>query len=365
MRVPFNDLKRQYLVMAGEIHEALQRVASSGWYIMGPEHDAFEREFAAYCGRPHAIAVGNGTDALELALRCAECGPGDEVITAANAGGYTTTAAVLVGATPVYADVDPATLTLSPESVACALSNRTKAVVITHLFGQLGDVEGIRNVIGSKPILLIEDCAQAHGAMANGIRAGAFGDLGTFSFYPTKNLGALGDGGAIVCARDDFAERLRALRQYGWQGRYNAVTPGGRNSRMDEMQAAVLRVKLPHLDEGNEVRRSIVARYRAAAENTRLHIIHTPTPSYVGHLCVALHEDRDALRERLAGYGVDTAIHYPYLDPRQPAMEKAAWRAVNLPVSENAVGRIVSLPCFPELTGTEVDQVCAAIAACA
>ncbi len=365
MRVPFNNLKRQYLAMADAIQEALQRVAASGWYIMGPEHDAFEREFAAYCGCPHAIAVGNGTDALELALRCAGCGAGDEIVTASNAGGYTTTAVVLVGATPVYADVDPATLTLSPESVAAALSNNTKAVVITHLFGQLGDVAGIRNAIGSKAIFLIEDCAQAHGAMAGGIRAGALGDLGTFSFYPTKNLGALGDGGAVVCGRDDLAGKLRALRQYGWQGRYKAVTPYGRNSRMDEMQAAVLRAKLPHLDEGNETRRGIVARYRAAAKNTRLHIVHAPSPSYVGHLCVALHEDRDALRERLAGLGVDTAIHYPYLDLCQPAMADAVWRAVSLPVSEDAVAHILSLPCFPELTGAEVEQVCDAIAACA
>ncbi len=365
MRVLFNDLKRQYVATADTIHDTLTRVASSGWYIMGPEHDAFEREFADYCGLPFAIAVANGTDALELALRCVGCGCEDEVVTAPNAGGYTSTAAILVGATPVYADVDSKTLTLSPDSVAAALSERTKAVVVTHLFGQMGDVDGIRRVIGNRPISVIEDCAQAHGAMANGRRAGALGDLGTFSFYPTKNLGALGDGGAVVCAREDLAEHLRALRQYGWQGRYKSIVPYGRNSRMDEIQAAVLRARLPVLDRWNEERRAIVDCYRAAAENSPLRIVHRPSRSYVGHLCVALHEERDRLREDLARRGIDTAVHYPYLDPHQPAMKTIQWRKVDLTVSEYAVERIVSLPCFPGMSDAEIKYVCETIAACA
>lgn len=365
MQVPFNDLKRFYVAMADAMRETLERVASSGWYIMGSEHKAFEYEFAAYCGLPHAVAVANGTDALELALRCVDCGPGDEVITAANAGGYTSTAVLLVGATPVYADIDPDMLTLSPDSVAAALGDRTKAVVVTHLFGQLGDVDAIRRTIGDRPVAVIEDCAQAHGAMAEGRRAGAWGDLGTFSFYPTKNLGGMGDGGAVVCGNDDFAARLRTLRQYGWHDRYKSVTPGGRNSRMDEIQAAVLRMKLPYLDRWNEKRRAIVTRYRTAAEGTPLRIVHVPGLSYVGHLCVALHEERDTLRECFANRGIATAIHYPYLDPYQPAMKNRQWRAVDLSVSQHAVTRIVSLPCFPELTDREIAHVCDVIRACA
>jgi aminotransferase EvaB len=365
VKVPFNDLKRQYVALADAIDSVLHQVASSGWYVMGPEHDSFEREFARYCGRRHAIAVANGTDALELALRCLDCGPGDEVITVANAGGYATTAIILVGATPVFVDIDRSSLTMSPRSLADAVGERTKAVVVTHLFGQMADVTGIRNVLAGRSVFLIEDCAQAHGAVLDGRRAGSLGDVAAFSFYPTKNLGALGDGGAVITDNDELAARLRSLRQYGWAERYDARMPRGRNSRMDELQAAILRVKLPRLDHWNERRRAIVLQYRKACQGTPLEVVHAVAPSYVAHLCVALHPQRDQFRERLRRRGIDTAVHYPRLDPAQSALKGLAWRAVKLDTSEAVVTRIMSLPCFPELTPEEVAYVCESLKVCA
>ena len=365
MRVPFNDLKRQYVNLSNMLEAALSRVASSGWYVMGPEHDRFEQAFSDYLQCAHVIAVGNGTDALELALRCANCGPGDEVVTAANAGGYATTAIRLLGATPVFADIDPLTLTISPSSLASVISERARAVVATHLSGKMADMTALRAVTGNS-VVLIEDCAQAHGALYNGHQAGTLGDLATFSFYPTKNLGALGDGGAVATNSEAYTVQLRQLRQYGWEGRYKTIVPGGRNSRLDEMQAAILTAKLPYLDEWNQRRRDIVARYRVAAEGTPLRIVHTPAPDYVGHLCVALHDARDTFRKRLAENDVDTAIHYPYLDTQQPVCATTGnWRAASLEVASDVVNTILSLPCFPELRDEEVDQVCQAIRTCA
>ena len=364
MEVPFNDLKRHYAVLADSIDGALRRVASSGWYIMGPEHDSFEREFAAYCGTKHAVAVANGTDALELALRCLDCGPGDEVITVANAGGYATTAIVQVGAVPVFVDVEMTSLTMSPGSLAGAVNEKTRAVVVTHLFGQMVDMAGIRSVLKGRSLFLIEDCAQAHGAMLCGRRAGSLGDIGTFSFYPTKNLGALGDGGAVITNDDEIAGRLRELRQYGWAQRYDARTPRGRNSRMDELQAAILRVKLPLLDQWNEMRRGIASQYMKACEGTALKVVHAASLAYVGHLCVALHPERDAFRERLRSRGIGTAVHYPRLDHEQTALRDLPWRSVELDASKIAVAQILSLPCFPELTQEEIAYVCESLRAC-
>jgi dTDP-4-amino-4,6-dideoxygalactose transaminase len=359
--IPLNDPGRQYRLLAGEIDAAVRDVFCSGWYILGRQHDGFEQEFAAYCGTLHAIAVANGTDALEITLRGLGCGPGDEVITAANAGGYATTACLLVGATPVYVDVHPCTLTISPDSVARVSSERTKAVVVTHLYGMLADVEGVRAAVAPHGIGVIEDCAQAHGAMRHGRRAGTFGDAAAFSFYPTKNLGAMGDGGAIVTNSTELAERFRLLRQYGWTERYRATVPHGRNSRMDELQAAILRKKLPHLDQWNQRRRAIVARYREAAAGTQLRLVHEPGPDYVAHLCVARHPDREEARRHLESRSIATAIHYPVLDHQQPAMADVPWRAVALPETESAQREILTLPCFAEMTEDEVGHVCHAI----
>jgi dTDP-4-amino-4,6-dideoxygalactose transaminase len=362
-KVPLNDTRRQYSDLAEELDEAVRRVMAGGWYILGREHDAFEEELAAYCQTSHAVAVANGTDALELSLRALGCGPGDEVITAANAGGYTTTACLLVGVTPVFADIDPDSLEISPASVAEALTGRTKAVVVTHLYGKMADIEGVQRAVAGRGIRIIEDCAQAHGAMRGGERAGSFGDLAAFSFYPTKNLGAMGDGGAIVTDCAELADRLRQLRQYGWDEKYHAAIAGGRNSRMDEIQAAILRRKLPRLDHWNERRRAIVTQYRHAAANTSLRIVHEEGSDYVAHLCVARHPDRDGLRRFLEARGVSTAIHYPVPDHRQPSLEGLPWRKADLGVTEAAVDEIVTLPCFAEMTQEEIDHVCDALRA--
>jgi dTDP-4-amino-4,6-dideoxygalactose transaminase len=358
MRVPFNDLVRQYRAHAPALDAALLEVARSGWYALGPQHDAFEAEFAAYLGARYALGVANGTDALEIALRAFQVGPGDEVITAAYAGGYATTAIVQIGATPVYADIDPDTLTLGPGSVQTALSPHTKAVVITHLYGNMADVAGLRRVLAARSIPIIEDCAQAHGARADGRCAGTFGDAGAFSFYPTKNLGALGDGGMVVTNNPAIAERVRLLRQYGWTARYTSAIPGARNSRLDEIQAAVLRRKLPHLEQWNERRREIIARYGDALRGAPgMRLIHQPGPTYVGHLCVVMVSDRAEAQARLEQRGVQTAVHYPLLDYQQQALTSLTYRCVPAPHSEWAAEHVLSIPCFPELTGEEIEYV--------
>ena len=363
LTVPLNDCRRQSVVLAGELEEAARRVIAGGWYVHGREHDAFEREWAAYCGRGHCIGVANGTDALELSLRALGCGPGDEVITVANAGGYTTAATLAVGAAPVLIDVERHTLTMSPERAAAAIGPRTKAIVLTHLYGYLGPVEALCKLATERGVALVEDCAQAHGAMRGGRRAGSFGALAAFSFYPTKNLGALGDAGAIVTDDAGLAARLRALRQYGWETQYRVIERGGRNSRLDELQAAFLRCKLPHLDGWNARRRAIVDRYCEATKGGSLRIVHAPADNYVAHLCVARHPNRDEARRRIKSFGVSTAIHYPLADHQQPAFQAAIRRPVELPVTDRAQAEILTLPCFAEMTAEEIDAVCAAIRA--
>jgi len=362
LNVPFNDLSRPDPIIGAQLNAELLRVAKGGWYALGPEVTAFEKEFANYCHCKHMVGVANGTDALELALRAAGCGAGDEVVTVANAGYYSTIATLIVGATPVYVDVDPETLVMNPRSLRDAITPATKAVIVTHLYGYMADVPAIREAVGNPAIWIIEDCAQAHGALLNRHPAGSIGDVATFSFYPTKNLGALGDGGALSTQRDDIAEKLRALRQYGWSEKYVSTLPGGRNSRLDEIQAVVLRQKLTRLDDGNTRRRAIVGRFRAAAEGTEATILHRDEPRYVGHLCVALHPRRDEWRKRLADAGVQTAIHYPRLDFDQPSLRGRPHRTMDMTVSRRVTGEIVSLPCFPELTDDEVSHVCNAIA---
>jgi aminotransferase EvaB len=233
--------------------------------------------------------------------------------------------------------------------------------VVTHLYGWLADMFGILRAAEASGAIVIEDCAQAHGAMRYGRRAGSFGRLATFSFYPTKNLGAFGDGGAVVTDDDDLAGRLRSLRQYGWEEKYRATLAGGRNSRMDEMQSAILRVKLPWLDCWNARRREIVRRYAEAARGTGLSMLHEPGDDFVAHLAVARHADREGFRRRMAEAQVETAVHYPILDHRQAALEARSWRSVDLSASEEAAGEIVSLPCHAEMREDEIAQVCSAI----
>jgi dTDP-4-amino-4,6-dideoxygalactose transaminase len=358
--VPFNDLSRTTPELAGQIADAVARVIASGWFVLGPEHDAFEQELGAYVGVEHAVALGNGTDALELSLSALGVSAGDTVMTVANAGGYTSVATRLLGAEPVYADVSPETLLLSVDTATAALDalpRAPKVLVVTHLYGAMAPIADLVELAHSRGIAVIEDVAQAIGARAGGKAAGTFGDIGTTSFYPTKNLGALGDGGAVVTSNAELAEAVRSLRQYGWTSKYRIGRARGRNSRLDELQAAILRVKLPHLNAMNERRRAIHSRYEEASSGA-LRIVNRSSESFIGHLAVGVAADRDAARAAFDVAGVRTDVHYPIPDHRQPWPGPAA---IDLPATDAASASVVSLPMFPELTDAEVDRVVAAL----
>jgi dTDP-4-amino-4,6-dideoxygalactose transaminase len=360
--IPFNDLGRATQAMRAGIDAAIARVVDSGWYVLGPEHAAFESELAAYVGADRAVLLGNGTDALELALSAVGVVEGDAVVTVANAGGYTTIASRLLGAVPVYCDVDPETLQATPETVREALERAPRpprAIVVTHLYGAMADVEGIAAIAREQGIAVIEDCAQALGARRSGRMAGTFGDIATASFYPTKNLGALGDGGAVVTGSPELADRVVRMRQYGWEGKYRIEHPHGRNSRMDELQAAILRAKLPALDVSNVRRRAIHALYERAAGDA-VRFVSRSSDSFTGHLAVIQVDDRTAVQAHLLERGIRTDVHYPIPDHRQPLIAESGPQP-SLPATEAATERILSLPLFPELTALEVDRICAAL----
>lgn len=359
--IPIHDCRRAYDALCQQHDTAIARVTRSGWYLMGDENRTFEAALAQFCGVEHAIGVASGTDALELALRAVNCGPGCEVVTSPNAGMYASTAIVQTGAVPVFADVREDSLLISAESVSRMISDRTVAVIATHLFGRLCDISSLRNAIGRDSIALIEDCAQAHGARNASQVAGSFGDLAAFSFYPTKNLGGMGDGGAITTNRSELNTAVRELAQYGWSSRYEATRAGGRNSRLDEIQAAVLNVRLPYLNDWNNRRRDIVTRYRAAGRNTSLRFVSAPGRNDVCHLCVVRHADRDRIRSRFENTGIATDIHYPFLDSEQLALKTITWNSDDLTVARGARDEILTLPCFPHMRDDEIEHVCQTI----
>jgi dTDP-4-amino-4,6-dideoxygalactose transaminase len=338
-----------------DFSEPLMRVVNRHWYILGEEVKSFEREFADYVGTEHCISVANGSEALEIALLGMGVGPGDRVVTVANAGFYSSTAIHAVGAEPVYVDIDERTLTMCPKSLSRALAKPAKVVIVTHLYGQLADIETLAKISREAGAVVLEDCAQSHGARSDNGQCGSFGDLACFSFYPTKNLGALGDGGAIVTSSSEIAARLLTLRQYGWSTKYHVTVPNGRNSRLDEMQAAILRIKLPLLDQWNEQRRTIASRYCAAFGNLPVELPASLGDDFVAHLFVMRVENREAFSAYLKEHGVSTDIHYPVPDHWQTAYKPR--EAFNLPVTESACTQLVSLPCFPGLTEQQVDRV--------
>ncbi|MET0203961.1 MAG: DegT/DnrJ/EryC1/StrS family aminotransferase [Casimicrobiaceae bacterium] len=356
--IALNDLARHHAPLKAELQAAMARVLARGWYILGPEVAAFEEEFAAYAGVAECVAVGNGTDALELALRAFTIGPGDTVATVANAGMYATTAIRATGAVPAYVEIDASTLQMDPAALAAGLTPRTRALIVTHLYGRFANIVRLGQIARERGIALIEDCAQAHGARLGGRMAGTHGALGCFSFYPTKNLGALGDAGAIVTGDRDLAAKLRALRTYGWGAKYHCMMEGGMNSRMDELQAAVLRAKLPHLDGWNRRRREIAARYAATIRHPAITLPPAADETDVAHLYVVRARERESLRAHLAGAGVATDVHYPVPDHRQPGAGEAP--AQGLMHTERACAEVLSLPCYPELTAPEIDAVAAA-----
>jgi dTDP-4-amino-4,6-dideoxygalactose transaminase len=344
-----------------DLSAPLQQVLESGRWVLGPMVQEFERAFAAYVGTADAIGVANGTDALILALRAVGVESGLRVATVANAGYYASTAIAQIGAHALYVDVDPETLTMSPDRLASALQNGgISAVVVTHLYGQMADIERIGALCQRAGVPLVEDCAQAHGARRAGRQAGAWGATGCFSFYPTKNLGGIGDGGAVVTSDAALAQRIRALRQYGWERKYEVSLTGGMNSRLDELQAAVLLTKLPRLDAANEERRAIAMRYnRAFAGLSEMTCQRTIGDDHVFHLYVVRTTQRDALRSHLAERGVASEVHYPWPDHLQPIHREAV--VLDLPVAEAACNQVLSLPCYPGLTLTQQERVIDAV----
>jgi dTDP-4-amino-4,6-dideoxygalactose transaminase len=362
--VPFLDLRRRIEVLRPQLEAEVGRVFDRSRFILGEAGAEIERELAKYCGVAHGVGVASGTDALWLALEALGVGPGDEVVTVSNTCAPTIAAVLQAGATPVLVDVDPRTMTMDPARAEAALTPRTKCLVPVHLYGQCADLGALRELAKRRELALIEDCAQAHGAEYGGRRAGSMGHAGCFSFYPTKNLWALGDGGMVVTDDPAVAQRLRLLRNYGY-GEPNRSVLRGYNSRLDEVQAAVLLAGLPRLDGWNDRRRSIAARYTAALEGGP---IVPPVPAdgacHVYHLYVVRSQERERAREVLRQCGIETMIHYPV-----PVHWQEGYAGLvrigpgGLAVTERLASEIFSLPLYPELTDHEVDRVIEAVSA--
>jgi len=364
MTVPFVDLARETARLRPQLDEAINRVLVSGRFILTDEDEKFERAFAAYCGTTDAVGVASGTDAITIALLACGVGPGDEVVTAPNTCVPTIVGIERAGATPVLADVDPETYTLDPEQVERRLTSRTRAILPVHLYGQTADLGPLIELAERRNLVVIEDCAQAHGATWNGRRAGSIGRAAAFSFYPTKNLGALGDGGAVVTSDPAVAEQARLLRNYGERTRFEHVLHG-LNSRLDGLQAAVLSAKMPSLDAANARRRELAARYSTAF--TRAEVV----PPTVGagrehayHLYVVQVSERDAVRSDLERAGIGTGVHYPRPIHRQPAYTELDTNG-GFPVAERLTERILSLPLSPDHSDAEIDEVATAVVATA
>jgi dTDP-4-amino-4,6-dideoxygalactose transaminase len=358
LTVPFLDLARQVGSIRDELDETIADVVRSGTFVLGRHVRHFEQAFACYCGAQHAVGVASGTNAIGIALEAVGVRPGDEVITAANTSVATVVGIEQCGATPVLVDVERDSYTLDPSLIDAAVGERTRAIVPVHLYGQCADMERVLAVARRHGLKVVEDAAQAHGARFRERRAGTLGDAAAFSFYPTKNLGALGDGGAVVTNDAAVAEEVKMLRNYGERERHTSLRRG-RNSRLDELQAAVLARKLAHLDGWNERRREIAARYAEGLAGSGVGLpVEREERFHVYHLFVVSMPDRDRFRDALRP-GIETLVHYPRPIHRQPAYEALA--PPNAAVSESLADRIVSLPLFPELDDREVEAVVAAV----
>jgi dTDP-4-amino-4,6-dideoxygalactose transaminase len=367
--IPFNNLKPAYDRHREEYEAAVRRVFTRGWFILGPELEAFEHEFASYHGGGFAVGVASGTDALELALRAASAGPGDEVITVAHTAAATVCAVERSGARPVLVDIDPATYTIDPAAVRSAITPRTRAVIPVHLYGHPADLAPLRAITRAAGLCLIEDCAQAHGARYGGRPVGTWGDLAAFSFYPTKNLGAFGDAGAVLTRDGHLAECVRRLRNYGQTHRYYHAERGV-NSRLDELQAALLRARLRHLDEHNAERARLAIRYRERLSSAECGVrsaasFNPQSIEHAWHLFVIRHPARDALQQRLLARGVETLIHYPVPVHLQPAYADLGYCRGSLPITERAAAEVLSLPLYVGLGEERVDRVAEAVRGCA
>ena len=357
MTVPFLDVGAAYRELKPEIDAAVLRVLDSGWYILGPEVEAFEAEWAEWCGADHCVGLANGLDALTLALRALDVGPGDEVIVPSNTYIATWLAISAVGARPVPVEPDPATHNIDPARIGAAITPRSKVLLPVHLYGQPADLDPILTLARAHGLAVVEDAAQAHGATYKGQRIGAHGDVVCWSFYPGKNLGALGDGGAVTSNRADLADRIRVLRNYGSREKYvNEVK--GANSRLDPVQAAVLRVKLPHLAAWTDRRRAIAAAYGERLADSGLILPHVPNwaePAW--HLYVVRSGDRDGVQQRLATEGVSTLIHYPIPPHMQAAYAELQLAPDALPLARQLASEVLSLPMGPQLQPDAIGAV--------
>jgi len=354
--IPFLDLKPG--PDAADVRAAIDRVIARGWFVLGPELEAFEAEFASASSTTYAVGVGTGTDALALALRALDVGPGDEVITSPLSAAYSALAIMMVGARPVFADIDADRLTLDPRAAAAAVTRHTKALMPVHLYGQPADMPALTAVAERHHLALVEDCCQAHLATCSGQPVGSFGHAAAYSFYPTKNLAALGDAGAVTTRDERLASRVRRLRNGGQTDRYHHGEFGV-NSRLDELQAAVLRARLPWLPRWTKERRALAAAYRERLAQAPLTVPPECDAGHVYHLFPVLSGDRDALQSHLRARGVETLIHYPVPIPHQPAL--ASEQPADCPVTNRVCNQVLSLPLHPGLTPQTIDEVAAAL----
>jgi len=362
--VPFGDLSLNYMHHREIIDRALHQVLEKGWFVLGKTLEQFESSFAGYCGVEYAVGVGSGTEAIHLALLACGLEPGSEVITVANTCVPTLAAISFAGGVPVLVDIDPVTHTMDPGRIEERITEKTKAIVPVHLYGQCADMDSISLIAVKYDLRVVEDCAQAHGAMYKGRMAGSVGDAGCYSFYPSKNLGAYGDAGMVICKDPTVANLVRSLRNYGQNRRYVHERKGF-NSRLDDVQAAVLLAKLPHLETYNTRRREIAHAYTEAFR--QLDWLMTPTEGggrhHVFHLYVVRTDERGPFQEYLQTHGIDTLIHYPIPIHRQPAYAECLPQAKYLSVTDSQAPQLLSLPLYPEMTGGQVSHVIETIGA--
>ena len=356
--IPFSDPSASYLAHKKEIDDAMQRVLDSGWFVLGKEVNTFEKEFAAFHGENfHAVGVANGTDAIALCLRSLGLGKDDEIITSSHTAVATVAGIEQADCTPVFADIDPTSRCIDPVSIEKRINSNTKAIMPVHIYGQPAEMHRILEIAKAYNLALVEDCSQAHGAEIDGQKVGTFADISAYSCYPTKNLGGTGDGGVILCRSEEFAGKIKSLRQYGWNEARESIIPGF-NSRLDELQAAILRVKLQHLLDDNAKRRAIALRYNAAFKDLQIILPAFPeTELHAMHLYVIEYDRRDELMEYLRSNQIGASLHYPLAVHQHTAYAHRIRGGNNLPVTNQFYQRNLTLPMYPELSNDAVEHI--------
>ena len=356
--IPFGDPSASYKAHKSEIDQAIKQVLDSGWYVLGREVDAFEEEFASFHGKDfHAIGVANGTDAIALCLRGLGLGTGDEVMTPSHTAVATVAGIELAGCTPVFADIDPITRCIAPKSIEERMGTNTRVVMPVHIYGQPAEMHRILDVAKTHNLAVVEDCSQAHGAEIDGKKVGTFADISAYSCYPTKNLGGTGDGGMILCRSKEFAEKIKSLRQYGWNEARESITPGF-NSRLDELQAAILRVKLQHLADDNDKRRKIALRYNQAFQDLPITIpALNENELHAMHLYVIEYDRRNELMAHLRSHQIGASLHYPLAVHQHSAYAHRIRGGNNLPFTDLFYQRNLTLPMYPELSNDAVEHI--------